>query len=104
MDPQLRSSWGDRGRSPLEFESTSVFDKDVKKLDRNERKELHDLLDKIRERPEIGKPMEHYANVFSKRTVQRRLIWQVKRQEGKILLLLYKNRDEAYETLRRMQL
>jgi mRNA-degrading endonuclease RelE of RelBE toxin-antitoxin system len=88
----------------MELISTSVFDKDVKKLDKHGRKELQDLLDKIEKTPELGKPMEHYANVFSKRTIHRRLIWQVKKQEGKILLLLYKNRDEAYEALRQMQI
>lgn len=74
----------------MEFESTPVFDKDVKKLDGRERKLLQELLEKIRQQPEIGKPMEHYAGVFSKRTEHRRLVYQVKQQEGKILLLLYK--------------
>ena len=87
----------------MELESTSVFDKDIKKLDKHERKELQDLLDKIEQQPELGKPMEHYANIFSKRTIHHRLIWQVKKQEGKILLLLYKNRDDAYEALKQMQ-
>ena len=87
----------------MEFESTSVFDKDIKKLDKHKRKELEDLLDKIEKQPELGKPLEHYANVFSKRTIHRRLIWQVKKQEGGILLLLYKNRDEAYGALREMK-
>ncbi len=88
----------------MEFESTSVFDKDVKKLDGNERKMLKALLEKIAQQPEGGKPMEHHANVFSKRTTMRRLIWQVKKKENKILLVLYQNRDEAYETLRKMKL
>ena len=88
----------------MELISTSVFDKDIKKLDKNERKMLQDLFDKIEKQPELGKPIEHYANVFSKRTIHRRLIWQVKKQEGKILLLLYRNRDEAYEVLRQMQI
>ena len=88
----------------MELTSTSVFDKDIKKLDKHERKVLQDLLDEIEKTPEMGKPMEHYANVFSKRTIHRRLIWQVKKQEGKILLLLYRNRDEAYEVLRQMQI
>ena len=88
----------------MEFESTSIFDKDIKKLDKNERKLLSDLIKKIENEPEFGKPLEHYANVFSKRTIHRRLVWQVKKQEGKILLLLYKNRDEAYEALREMQI
>lgn len=87
----------------MEFESTPVFDKDIKKLDKNERKLLQELLEKIQQQPEIGKPMEHHANVFSKRTENRRLVYQVKKEEEKILLLLYKNRDEAYEALRKMK-
>lgn len=104
MDQQMRSICGDRGQRPLDFESTSVFDKDIKKLDKHERKELKDLLDKISDWPEIGKPMGHYTNVFSKRTEHRRLIWKVKKQEGIILLLMYKNRDEVYEELKRLKI
>jgi len=52
----------------MEFESTPIFDKDIKKLDKSERKLLQELLEKIRQQPEIGKPMEHYTGVFSKRT------------------------------------
>ena len=88
----------------MDFESTSVFDKDNKKLDKHERKELKDLLDKISDQPKIGKPMEHYTNVFSKRTEHRRLIWKVKKQEGIVLLLMYKNRDEVYEELKRLKI
>ncbi len=87
----------------MEFESTPVFDKDVRKLDRHERTVLRELLERIEKQPEMGSPLEHYSNVFSKRTEHRRLIWLVKKQEGKILLLLYKNRDEAYEALREMK-
>ena len=87
----------------MEFESTPTFDHDTRKLDKSERKLLKELIEKIGEQPESGKPMEHHANVFSKRTGHRRLIWQNKIQQGKILLLLYENRDEAYETLRQMK-
>lgn len=88
----------------MDFKSTSIYDRDMKKLDANERKLLRALLEKIALEPEKGKPMEHHANVFSKRTLHRRLVWQVKKNEGKILLLLYQDRDEAYETLRQMNL
>ena len=100
----MRSILGDRGQRPLELESTSIFDKDIKKLDKHGRKELKDLIDKISVQPEMGKPMEHYSNVFSKRTEHRRLIWKVKKQEGIILLIMYKNRDEVYEELKRLKL
>lgn len=95
---------GSKMSDKWKFDSTSFFDDDAKKLDRHERKELQDLLDKIELQPEMGKPLEHYANVFSKRTKHRRLVWQVKKQEKKVLLLLYKNRDDAYEELRRMKI
>jgi mRNA-degrading endonuclease RelE of RelBE toxin-antitoxin system len=87
----------------MEFESTPIFDKDVKKLDKYQKKELQQLLEKIEKQPQIGKPMEHFANVFSKRIEHRRLIWQVRMQERKILLLLYKNRDEVYDELRKIK-
>jgi len=88
----------------MQLETTPIFDKDIKHLDKHERKELKDLIDKIEKQPEIGKPMEHYANVFSKRTEHRRLIWKVKKQEGMIFLLMYKNRDEVYDELKRLKI
>jgi len=84
----------------MEFESTSVFDKDVKKLDRNERRQLKAVLEKISLQPDSGKPLHHYANVFSRRVCERRLVYQYKSGEKRILLLLYKNRDEAHEELK----
>jgi mRNA-degrading endonuclease RelE of RelBE toxin-antitoxin system len=88
----------------MQLETTPIFDKDVKHLDTHERRELKDLIGKILEQPEIGKPMEHYANVFSKRTMRRRLIWKVKKQEGIVILIMYKNRDEVYEELRNLKI
>jgi len=86
----------------MEFESTPVYDRDVKKLDKHERMLLQELLETIRNNPQIGKPMEHYSNVFSKRTGVRRLIYKVNLQARIIILILYENRDEAYETLRKI--
>ena len=87
----------------MQLETTPIFDKDIKHLDKHERKELKDLIDDILQQPEIGKPMEHYANVFSKRTLHRRLIWKVRKQEGIVILLMYKNRDEVYDELKRLK-
>jgi mRNA-degrading endonuclease RelE of RelBE toxin-antitoxin system len=86
----------------MEIKTSPIFDKDIKKLDKHERKELRDIVEKIQKQPEMGKPMEHYASVFSKRTLHRRLIWKVKKQEGVILLMMYKNRDEVYGELRKL--
>jgi mRNA-degrading endonuclease RelE of RelBE toxin-antitoxin system len=88
----------------MEIETSPVFDKDIKKLDKHERKELKDLLIKIKENPEIGKPLEHHANVFSKRVEPRRLVWKVKKQEGVVLFIMYKNRDEVYSELRKLNI
>ena len=104
MDMPSRAAPAAHAPSPLHFEVTPIFDKDVKKLDAHERKELKDLLDKILERPELGKPMGHHANIFSKRIDPRRLVYAIQKQEGKIILLLYKNRYEVYDALRKMNL
>lgn len=86
----------------MEFEKSPLFEREIKKLDRHERRLLQGLLEKILQDPQIGKPMEHHSNVFSKRTGPRRLIYKVNLQKGIISLILYENRDEAYATLRRM--
>lgn len=88
----------------MELETSQVFDKDIKKLDKHERKVLKNLIIKIKENPEIGKPLEHHANLFSKRIEPRRLIWKVKKQEGVILLIMYKNRDEVYGELLKLDI
>lgn len=86
----------------MQLESTPVFERDVKKLDKNERRQLKAVLGKVLEEPESGKPLEYCRNVFSKRTGRRRLVYQLRKNEEKLLLLLYKSRDEVYEELRKM--
>ena len=88
----------------MELHSTPVFDKDVKKLDKSACKLVQQLIEKIRQQPQSGKPLRHYANAFSQRTGHKRLIYLVKLQEGKILLALYKNRDDVYDALKGLNL
>jgi|GEM_PF-1194920 len=92
----------------MEFESTPVYDKDIKKLDRHEKAELKDILEKILQTPDIGKPMEHYANVFSKRTAHRRLIYKVLPNERQIFAKIclhwnYRNSNTTKNTASALQ-
>ncbi|MCX6773445.1 MAG: type II toxin-antitoxin system RelE/ParE family toxin [Candidatus Micrarchaeota archaeon] len=81
------------------FETTKEFEKDFKKLDANERKILKEHLQLIERNPESGKPMRHHANIFSLRIMNRRLIYEIFKEE-RIVLHFYKNRDEVYAYLR----
>lgn len=85
----------------MQLLKTETFEKDVKRLDGSYRKRLKKVIQKIIANPESGKPMEHFSNVFSERIESFRLICRVKNNE--LLLLCFKNRDEAYQHLRALQ-
>ena len=84
----------------MEFGTTKEFEKDFKKLDANERKILKEHLQLMEKNPESGKPMRHHANIFSLRIMNRRLIYEIFKEEKKIVLHFYKNRDEACSYIR----
>ncbi len=88
----------------MELEKTREFEKDVKRLDKHQRKLLGECIDDLESHPGIGKPMEHFHNVFSIRLSEKRLVYYLKLSDSVILLLFYKNRDEVYEYLKRIEL
>lgn len=47
----------------LDFEYSDEYARDVKKLDKSWREPLLAKLEKIREKPNSGKPLAHYPNV-----------------------------------------
>ena len=83
----------------MEFGTTREFERDFRKLDANERKILKEHLQLIEGNPESGKPMRHHANIFSLRIMNRRLIYEIFKEE-RIILHFYKNRDEVYSYIR----
>ena len=88
----------------MPLQKTREFEKDVKRLDKPQRKRLGECIDDLQAHPGIGKPMEHFHNVVSIRLSEKRLVYYLKLGDSAILLLLYKNRDEVYEYLKRMEL
>ncbi|MEK7084519.1 MAG: hypothetical protein AAB932_04760 [Patescibacteria group bacterium] len=88
----------------MELLKTREFEKDIKRLDKWERELVREAIGKIQREPGCGKPMEHFRDVFSIRLNPKRLIYWLKKPESKIVLLIYKNRDEVYEYLKRMDL
>ena len=84
----------------MQIRSSSEFEKDIRKLDLHERKRLKEIIEKLGEAPEMGKPLHHFGNLFSIRAQNRRLVYQFSREKQEVILLLYKDRDEVYQYLR----
>ncbi|VVB58516.1 Uncharacterised protein [Candidatus Anstonella stagnisolia] len=84
----------------MDFLRSKEFEKDIKKLDANEKTLLRKMLEKIQFAPDKGKPLRHLGNIFSERIGNKRLVYQILEKENKIGLLLYKGRDEVYEFLK----
>lgn len=83
------------------FEYGSEYSRDVKKLDDSWREPLRAKLEKIKANPNSGKPLKHYANVFSERVSNKRVIYHV---NGDVIkLICFKNREDAYDYLRGMR-
>jgi mRNA-degrading endonuclease RelE of RelBE toxin-antitoxin system len=84
----------------LDFEYGSKYLQDIKKLDASWREPLRAKLKKIKADPTSGKPLKHYANVFSERVLNKRLIYHV--TDDVIKLICFKNREDVFDYLRRM--
>jgi mRNA-degrading endonuclease RelE of RelBE toxin-antitoxin system len=84
----------------MELRQTDTFEKDFRKLDGGLRQRLKKALQKVFERPKLGKPLGRFKNVFSERVGHFRLVYRVK---GEVLLLVcFKNRDDVYAELRKL--
>ncbi len=79
----------------MEVIRSELFDKDVERLDNSLRRRLQKAIRKVEEKPFLGKPMKHAANVFSERVGNHRLVYYV--EEEKIVLVGFRNRKTAYE-------
>lgn len=84
----------------MNVEKSGEFDKDTKKLTLKEKQRLDKIICDIATSGKKGKQLHHLKDVFSIRIDNKRLVYQVIEKENKILLLLFKSREEVYEYLR----
>ena len=70
------------------------FGKDIDTLDKGVKTRLAKRLEKIKEQPELSKPLRHLHNVFSERLENYRIIFQVKNETNEVNLLRFVKRSD----------
>ncbi|PIT85019.1 hypothetical protein COU37_00665 [Candidatus Micrarchaeota archaeon CG10_big_fil_rev_8_21_14_0_10_45_29] len=81
-------------------EKTNAFSKDITHLGKTEKKLLKGRIKDIISEPERFKPLLHYKNVRTAKIGGKRLLYQYLKEEGKIILLMFKSRDAVYAYLK----
>jgi mRNA-degrading endonuclease RelE of RelBE toxin-antitoxin system len=76
-----------------------LFEKDLKELDKTERKIVYRLLEKIRENPERYKKLKHLTNCYSVRIKNLRIIYYLERNT--IVILIVGKRKKVYKEMKR---
>lgn len=84
----------------MELLQLDIFDDDLNAIDNSFKQRLKKAIVKIRENPRLGKPLKHYADIFSERVGKFRLVYKFQNQE--ITLICFKHRDEVYEYVRKL--
>lgn len=84
----------------MDIEKTGEFDKDTKKLTTKEKQRLDGVISEIAHSGKKGKQLHHLKDVFSIRIENKRLVYQIIEKEGRLLLLMFKGREDVYEYLR----
>ena len=80
----------------MEIDSTREFEKDIKKLGGKDRKRLDEIIILLSSGTLLGKRLHHLKNVYSVRMENRRLIYQVVEKQNKIILMMFKSREDVY--------
>ena len=70
----------------------------LEKLDKKDKERMKDKLEKLRDNPELGKPLTgKLAGLWSLRTGYYRALYQIRHGELLILVLRIKHRKDAYD-------
>ena len=84
----------------MEFEQSAEFRTDVKKLPADEVRRLDDIILSLTVSNHVGKQLHHLKDVYSVRIGNKRLVYRIYQQEEKILLIMFRSREDVYELLR----
>ena len=84
----------------MNVEKTVEFDKDTKKTTVRERKRLDEVISAIVYSGKKGKQLHHLRDVYSIRLQNKRLVYQILEKENKLLLMMFKSREDVYTYLR----
>lgn len=83
----------------VEVEKTREFEKDTKKLTAKTMQRIDEIVKRLMKLEKVGGQLHHFKDVYSIRIDNKRLVYQILEKEDKVILLLFKSREEVYEYL-----
>ena len=84
----------------MEIEKTREFERDTKKLTAKSMQRIDEIVKRLTNSEKVGSQLHHFKDVYSVRLDNKRLVYQILEKEDKIILLLFKSREEVYEYLK----
>jgi mRNA-degrading endonuclease RelE of RelBE toxin-antitoxin system len=84
----------------MEVEQTREFEKDIKKITAKTKQRIDDIVKLLANSAKLGDELHYMKDVYSVRIENKRLVYQILKKENKIILLLFKSREEVYTYLR----
>lgn len=81
---------------PYVLRPTSDFLKEISKLDKSIRSLIEKKLERIKDKPQLSKPLKHEPNCYTERIKNYRIVFEVKGEE--IILYRARKRKEAYQS------
>ena len=82
----------------MEIFSTSEFDKDFKKADKEAVKRIRYLITELKTSNYLGKELDHAKRTYSIRIGNKRFVYRV--ENDKVILLFFESRENVYDYLR----
>jgi mRNA-degrading endonuclease RelE of RelBE toxin-antitoxin system len=83
----------------MKVERTKEFEKDTKKISAKTKQRIDEVVRTVINSKKFGKELHHMKDVYSVRIENKRLVYQVLENEDKVILLLFKSREEVYRYL-----
>lgn len=84
----------------MDVEQTREFEKDTKKISAKTKQRIDDIIKLLTSSAKLGDELHHMKDIYSIRIENKRLVYQILEKENKIILLLFKSREEVYTYLR----
>ncbi len=84
----------------MQVEATNEFLADIKKISLKDKARLDKIINRLSKSEKLGKQLHHVTNVFSIRIKNKRLVYEIRDKEDKLILLFFKSREDVYEYLK----
>lgn len=84
----------------MEVEQTREFEKDAKRITAKTKQRIDDIVKLLSKSAELGEELHYMKGVYSIRIENKRLIYQILKKENRVILLMFKSREDVYTYLK----